>query len=130
MSVPPNSGYTGAMRASLARIISGPNAPAAARERAAEFAHDLVGPDQADLLRLLVSEAVTEAVERAGDRRLVLDMRLERDEDHIRVDVSPAGNPATGLRRAILEQAEQWSAEDDGHLWFELRVRARLRAAP
>lgn len=117
------------MRVSLARIIAGPNAPAAARERAAEFAHDLVGPDQAELLRLLVSEVVTEAVERAGDHRRVLEIRLERDDSHIRVDVSPAGSPADRVRRAILGQAEVWDVDAGGHLWFELRARAWLQPA-
>jgi len=117
------------VRATIARIIAGPNAPAAARERAAEFAHDLVGADQAELLRLLVSEVVTEAVERAGDYRRVLEIRLERDEFHIRVDVSPAGSPADRIRRSILEQAEVWDSDTDGHLWFELRVRSWLRPA-
>lgn len=117
------------MRAYLARIIAGPNAPAAARERAAEFAHDLAGVDQAELLRLLVSEAVTEAVERAGDHRRVLELRLERDESHIRVAVSPAGDPADGIRRSILGQAEVWDVDTDGRLWFELRVRSWLRPA-
>jgi hypothetical protein len=108
--------------AALARIIAGPNAPAAARERAAEFAHDVVSPEQAALLRLLVSEAVTEAVERAYGRRLVLELRLERHAGSVRVDVSHAGSPADRLRVSILEQAEAWAADADGHLWFVLRV--------
>jgi len=114
--------------AHLARIIAGPNAPAAARERAAEFAHDLVDADDAALLRLLVSEAVTEAVERAAGRRHVLELRLERDAAHIRVDVSHAGNPGNDLRRSIFAQAAAWDVDPNGHLWFELRVHVPLRA--
>ena len=122
------------MGATLERFVAGPNAPAAARERAADYFSDIVVGEDAALLRLLVSEIMTEAVERAGHRRRVLELRLERDETHLHVEVAqggPAmaapigGEPGSELRRAILEQAtSDWGSDrrGGGRLWFELEM--------
>lgn len=111
-------------------IVTGPNAPAAARERAAEFFSDRVAGDDAATLRLLVSEIVSEAVERADGRRRVLELHLAQHGGHIHVELihtgppRSAGAPADGdLRRQILEHsATRWGADDadGGRLWFEL----------
>ncbi len=117
------------MATALARLVAGPNAPAAARERAADFFSDIATGEDAALLRLLVSEIVTEAVERVGGARRVLELRFERDDHRLHIEVThtgaddlPAGN-GEDLRREILEQAtDAWGADerDGGRLWFEL----------
>src|SRR5882757_4338485 len=122
------------MGSMLERFVAGPNAPAAARERAADYFSDVVVGEDAALLRLLVSEIVTEAVERAGHRRRVLELRLQRDERCLHIEVAQggpamaapiAGAPESELRRAILEQGTSgWGADRSGggRLWFELDI--------
>jgi hypothetical protein len=121
------------MTAALARLVAGPNAPAAARERAADFFSDVAVGEDAALLRLLVSEIVTEAVERVGTTRRVLELRFERDEHRLHIEIARTGTataPAPEeheLRHAILEQATAaWGADADagGRLWFELELPA------
>ncbi len=114
------------------RFVAGPNAPAAARERAADFFSDIAVGEDAALLRLLVSEIVTEAVERAGSSRRVLELRFDRDERRLHIEIAYAGpadsaSVAHDLRRTILEQATaDWGADDaaGGRLWFELDLPA------
>jgi hypothetical protein len=125
------------MTAALARLVAGPNAPAAARERAADFFSDVATGEDAALLRLLVSEIVTEAVERVGSSRRVLELRLEREDGRLHIEVAHTGTdvlPEAGddaLRLTILEQAtDAWGADEraGGRLWFELdlpRVRSK-----
>jgi anti-sigma regulatory factor (Ser/Thr protein kinase) len=122
------------MAAALAaRLVAGPNAPAAARERAADFFSDVAVGEDAALLRLLVSEIVTEAVERAGSARNVIELRLERDERRLHIEVSHTGSPNASspaeqeLRHTILEEATAaWGDDADagGRLWFELDLPA------
>lgn len=117
------SGYRNAVE----RFVTGPNTPAAARERAVEYFSDLVAGESASLLRLLVTEIVSEAVERAGDRRRVLELHLGREDGRLHIELTHAGAADEGLRndlrRAILDgSAAQWGADDraGGRLWFEL----------
>jgi hypothetical protein len=121
------------MAAALARLVAGPNAPAAARERAADFFSDVAVGEDAALLRLLVSEIVSEAVERVGASRRVLELRFERDEHRLHIEVTHTGTqdvPAPGsedLRHTILEQAtDAWGADarEGGRVWFELDLDA------
>ena len=70
-------------------LVTGPNAPAAARERAAEFFSSIVGGEDAATLRLLVSEIVSEAVERAGAHRRVLQLHLACEGRRIHVTPAP-----------------------------------------
>jgi anti-sigma regulatory factor (Ser/Thr protein kinase) len=114
------------------RFVAGPNAPAAARERAADFFSDIAVGEDAALLRLLVSEIVTEAVERAGSARRVLELRFERDDRRLHIEIACTGPEAPGgiaheLRRTILEEATAaWGADANagGRLWFELDLPA------
>jgi hypothetical protein len=117
------------MAAALARLVAGPNAPAAARERAADFFSDVAVGEAGALLRLLVSEIVTEAVERVGQSRRVLELRLERDERRLHIEVTHTGTAVLrdgaedDMRRTILEQAtDAWGVDEHagGRLWFEL----------
>jgi hypothetical protein len=114
-------------------LVTGPNAPAAARERAAEFFSDRVAADQAAVLRLLVSELVSEAVERAGQRRRVLQLHLACHGRHIHVELTqagpaseaPADEAGAELRRSILERStSDWGIDDraGGRLWFDLEA--------
>lgn len=110
------------------RIVTGPNAPAAARERAAEFFSDLVAGEDAALLRLLVSEIVSEAVEQAGERRRVLELHLERHDGRLHVEltrIAGTTGPRNEIRRSILERSTvDWGADEHagGRLWFELAL--------
>lgn len=110
-------------------LVTGPNAPAAARERAAEFFSSVIGGEDAATLRLLVSEIVSEAVERAGTHRRVLQLHLACDGRSIHVELTRTGPPADGeaseLRHAILERsAHRWGADgrEGGRLWFDLEA--------
>jgi len=118
--------------AALERLVAGPNAPALARERAADFFSDVAVGEDAALLRLLVSEIVTAAVENAGAARRVLELRFERNERRLHIEITHTGPEAPvpeeqELRRTILEQATAaWGADATagGRLWFELELPA------
>lgn len=119
----PDSGYTHSMD----RIAMGPNAPAVARERAAEYFSGLLDADREALLRLLVSELVSEAVERCGRQRRVLELHLAHPDGRVHVEVRQAGSGTNDLcnevRRTILDRsATAWGADDQagGRLWFDL----------
>jgi hypothetical protein len=118
-------------------FVTGANAPAAARERVVDLVSDVVGDEEASLLRLLVSEVITEAVERAEGRRRVIEVHVDRHARHLRVEVTKTGPPTNGgnaggsspgaLRGTILEEATTACGADDhdgGRVWFELDLGA------
>jgi hypothetical protein len=106
------------------------DAPAIARSFAAEVAGSLP-EDELDALRLLVSEAVTDAVEHhstwvnVGIEPAAPRTRVEISDDTRDVDID--GRFAHGYGRRMLDRfATRWGVDPSAggrRLWFELRPR-------
>ena len=107
-----------------------PHTPRSARHVVAQVDHP--SPDLRDVVMLLCSEIVTQAVER--DPGGIVEVRVWMPEDVVRVELLGA---LEGLEEAIRERAEhaeyagllldeladRWRLEDGGHaerLWFEI----------
>jgi anti-sigma regulatory factor (Ser/Thr protein kinase) len=110
-------------------LESTPEAPSIARRFAARAAHEL-DEDQADALRLLVSEAVSDAVEHhaawvhVGVEPAKSRTRVEITDSPHEAEVDPSFGHGYG-RRLLDSLAERWGTAPEGdgrRLWFELRT--------
>ena len=118
------------------RLAGGPHAPAEAR-RYLRRLHGELGPDDLQLVTLLVSELITNSVRHAGaDSKAEIVLDVELGETKIRVQVVDEGpgftplltppQPGTpgGVGLHILDDmADRWGvdATDRGtRVWFEL----------
>ncbi|MFL5883765.1 MAG: ATP-binding protein [Thermoleophilaceae bacterium] len=124
-------------------VEGGVTAPGEARNGVAERLDRVLGDEELDTLRLLVSEVATNCVQHAnasaGSR---IDISVSLGPRAVRVELSTAGRPfepgptvrpvsadAGGRGLFILEAlSEEWGVEPDGAntVWFEL---ARVSAA-
>jgi anti-sigma regulatory factor (Ser/Thr protein kinase) len=122
------------------RLAVTARAPAEAREAIARIDHRL-GPDEAETLRLLVSELITNSVRHARlgpDDYIELD--VEVSDDAVRVSVTDSGSGFAAAPREpspaepsgwglylVQRVADRWGVSNDGRttVWFELRRYAR-----
>jgi anti-sigma regulatory factor (Ser/Thr protein kinase) len=122
------------------RLAVTARAPAEAREAIARIGHSL-DPDEAEALRLLVSELITNSVRHARlgpDDYIELD--VEVNDDAVRVSVTDPGsgfvaaprdpspaNPSGWGLYLVQRVADRWGVSNDGRttVWFELRRYAR-----
>lgn len=119
------------------RLPHGQHTPALAREAVDAAYGDRLDPERLADVRLLVSELATNAVRHGIERENAVELRLELDRSHVRVEVADGGHgflPAQhaperddvgGWGLLVVEQlAERWGIDvgDGTRVWFELDV--------